>query len=277
MRALMWLLLIRAGLIADSPGHRPKDGWEAMAASTAETSAKERNLTSIRTIHVAVVHDDYLFRTGLTTAFATCDDMSVRATTPDDPELLRSDVVVTDFDNGIRILAAAESMQRQRPRTRVAIVANEDREWQIRDALERGAAGFVLLGPSPDELFDAVRTVHRGECHLSPMIAAKLAASLAAEPLTAREAQVLALLSDGLCNKLIATRLDISNGTVKSHLRAAFEKLGVRSRTEAILMAERRGLLRQSQHPQASEARSRIQAPASLVNVVAGRAVAFNS
>jgi DNA-binding NarL/FixJ family response regulator len=204
---------------------------------------------SARPIQVTVVHEDYVCRTGLTTAFAACIDMSVRSATPDDPQLLSCDVVVADFDNGMRVLAAAQHLQIDRPRTKVVIVANADREWQIRDALKRGAAAFLLLGSSAEELFVAVRTAHRGEFHLSPSIASKLAMSLATEPLTEREGQVLTLLTDGLCNKRIAAQLDISVGTVKAHLRSAFDKLGVHSRTEAILMAERRGLLRQPNHP----------------------------
>jgi DNA-binding NarL/FixJ family response regulator len=199
---------------------------------------------SNRPIHVIVVHDDYVCRTGLTAAFAECDDMRVQATSQDDPVLLSCDVVVTDFDNGIRILASTHALQLNRAGAKVAIVANAEREWQIRDALKRGAAGFLLLGSSAEELYVAVRTVHRGECHLSPSIAARLATSLATEPLTEREGQVLTLLTDGLCNKHIASRLDISVGTVKAHLRSAFDKLGVHSRTEAILIAERRGMLR---------------------------------
>ena len=196
-------------------------------------------------IHVIVVHDDYVCRTGLVAAFAACDDMRVHATSQDDPELLSCDVVVTDFDNGIRILASTHALQLRRARAKVAIVANAEREWQIRDALKRGAAGFLPLGSSAEELYLAVRTVHRGDCHLSPSIAARLATSLATEPLTEREGQVLTLLTDGLCNKHIASHLDISVGTVKAHLRSAFDKLGVHSRTEAILIAERRGMLRQ--------------------------------
>ena len=239
---------------------------------------------SFRPIQVIVVHDDYVCRTGLTTVFAACGDMTVRATTPDDPELLTCDVVVTDFDNGMRILAA---LQLSRSRTKVAILANADREWQIRDALERGAAAFLLLGASADELFAAVRTVHRGGCHLSPSIAASLAMSLATEPLTEREGQVLTLLTDGLCNKLIATRLDISLGTVKAHLRSAFDKLGVHTRTEAILTAERRGVLRQPVHPRvaagaparapAVPARPLPQHAGTFVNGIAPRTAALNA
>jgi DNA-binding NarL/FixJ family response regulator len=217
---------------------------------------------STRPIQVTVVHDDYVCCTGLTTAFAACSDMRVRAASPDDPDILSCDVVVADFDNGMRILATAQALKMTRPHAKVAIVATVDREWQIRDALKRGAAAFLLLGASAEELFVAVRTAHRGECHLSPSIAARLATSLAAEPLTEREGQVLTLLTDGLCNKHIAARLDISLGTVKAHLRSAFDKLGVHSRTEAILTAERRGMLRQSRHPRMAEADARAQAGA---------------
>ena len=218
---------------------------------------------SLRPIHVTVVHDDYVCRTGLTTVLAACHDMSVLSTPADDQEILSCDVVVADFDNGMRILTTVHALQMKRHRTKVAIVASAEREWQIRDALKRGAAAFVLLGASADELFVAVRAVHRGECHLSPSIAAKLAMSLVNEPLTEREGQVLTLLNEGLCNKHIAARLDISLGTVKAHLRSAFGKLGVHSRTEAILMAERRGLLRRPHQPRVPAAGAQAQAPAS--------------
>jgi DNA-binding NarL/FixJ family response regulator len=161
---------------------------------------------SFRPIQVAVVHDDYVCRTGLTTVFTACSDMEVQAMTLDDPKLLSSDVVVTDFDNGVRILATVQALQLVRPSPKVAIVANADREWQIRDALKHGASAFLLLGASAEELFVAVRTAHRGECHLSPTIASKLALSLATEPLTEREGQVLSLLTDGLCNKFHSAR-----------------------------------------------------------------------
>ena len=243
---------------------------------------------SYQPIRVAVVHDDYVCRTGLTTAFAACGDMSVSAATTDDPDLLSSDVVFTDFDNGMRILSKVQVLQMSRPRTKVAIIASADREWQIRDALARGASAFLLLGASAEELFVAVRTVHRGECHLSPTIAARLAVSLATEPLTSREGQVLTLLAEGLCNKHIAMRLDISLGTVKAHLRSAFDKLGVHSRTEAILMAERRGMLRKPHPPRVPAAGSQTSATATQpralrhrsgepANVAVERATAFNA
>ena len=195
-------------------------------------------------IQVAVVHDNFLTRAGLTATFAACADMDVRALDASDAALLEFDVAVADLHSGLAIL---ETLRRRRARTsgpRVAIVADSAFEWQIRRAMECGAAGYMMLGATGEELVGAVRSVHDGGCHLSPSIAAKLAQSLAAEPLTPREEEVLALVTEGLCNKRVAKRLDIGVGTVKTHLRAAFDKLQVSSRAQAAVMAQRRGILR---------------------------------
>lgn len=195
-------------------------------------------------IHVAVVHDNFLTRAGLTATFAACADMAVRAIDADDAELLDFDVAVADLRSGLALL---DELRRRRVHSRsprVAIVASSDLEWQIRQAVEGGAGAYMLLGATGEELVGAVRSAHQGGCHLSPSIAAKLAQSLTAEPLTPREEEVLALVTEGLCNKLVAKRLDIGVGTVKTHLRAAFDKLQVRSRAQAVVMAKRRGILR---------------------------------
>ena len=197
-----------------------------------------------RCINVAVVHDNFLTRAGLATTFAAREDMTVRAMALDDIGLLLCDVVVADLRCGMEILSV---MSRQPPgaqRPRVAIVAGSDGEWQIRDALEQGAAGYMLLGSTGDELISAVRTVHEGGCHLGRAISTKLAEILTAERLTAREEQVMVLVADGLCYKRIAARLNISVGTVKTHLRSTFDKLHVGSRTAAVATAQRRGILR---------------------------------
>jgi len=197
-------------------------------------------------IHVAVVHDNFLTRAGLTATFAACADMAVRAMDPGDAGLMDFDVAVADLHSGLGLLDTARRHRAHARSPRVAIVASSDLEWQIRQAVECGAAAYMLLGAPGDELVGAVRSVHAGGCHLSPSIAAKLAQSLAAEPLTAREEEVLALVTEGLCNKRVAKRLDIGVGTVKTHLRAAFDKLQVRSRAQAVVMAKRRGILRQA-------------------------------
>jgi two-component system NarL family response regulator len=198
-------------------------------------------------ISLVVVHDNFLIRTGLTNAFAGCEDFAVRAPGPGDAPLLDHDVVVADLDSGMRALDLASTLPAGVRRPRVVIVTDSDREWQIRNALAQGVAAYLLLGMTGEELVSAVRRVSQGGCHLSPSVSARLAESLTAEPLTARQEDVLALLADGLCNKHIAARLGIALGTVKTHLRTAFEKLQVSNRSEAIAAAGRRGLLRDVQ------------------------------
>jgi DNA-binding NarL/FixJ family response regulator len=199
---------------------------------------------SLRTIRVAVAHEDFLTRTGLMTVLAACDDMSLEAANTDDLSLAACDAIVADFLGGQRIpfnLRRARTIQH---RGRVMVVADADREWQVREALESGAAAYLLLDATAGELVEAVRRVARGASYLSPPVAARLAESLAADPLTGRGQQVLSLIVDALCNKRIASRLQISVGTVESHMRSLFDKLNVRTRTAAAATAARRGLLR---------------------------------
>ncbi len=204
-------------------------------------------------IRVLIVHDSPIARAGLSVTMGQCPDIEiVHLDDPPDagaPGLRRPlgcapDVVVADYENGVEL--ASEGCWR--PGTgaplKIMIVASADREWEIRTALERGVRGYVLVGCELDELACAVRAVHRGVRHLSAPVAQRLAESLSGEPLTAREHDVLRLLVDGLGNKSIARRLNIAIGTVKSHLKGIFDKLGVDSRTQAICAAERRGLLR---------------------------------
>jgi DNA-binding NarL/FixJ family response regulator len=200
---------------------------------------------SLPMIHVAVVHDNFLTRAGLTATFAACADMAVLAIDSCNVELSDFNVVVADLCNGVAILGELRQRRVHTGGPRVVIVASSDLEWQIRRAVGCGAAAYMLLGATGDELVGAVRSAHEGGCHLSPAIAGKLAQSLTAEPLTAREEEVLTLVTEGLCNKRVAKRLDIGVGTVKTHLRATFDKLQVSSRAQAVVMAKRRGILRQ--------------------------------
>jgi DNA-binding NarL/FixJ family response regulator len=217
-----------------------------------------------RPINVAVVHEDFLIRAGLVSVLADCCDMVVEGLKPTDAGLTRFDVVVADPRSGMAVLGAVAELAMRWPR--VAIIASSDGAWPIRAALERGAAAYVVAGESGDEIVCAVRTAYKGAFHVSACISARLAESLADQRLTAREEEVLFLVSDGLCNKHIAARLDITVGTVKTHLRTAFDKLRVRSRTEAVVTIQRRGLLRQCGVP--VEAIVRAASPRSFAQAV---------
>jgi len=198
---------------------------------------------SLQPISVVVVHDNFVIRTGLTSTLDACDDISVQTNAPGDAALLSCDVVVADLDSGMHVLNIVRKLPGHTRCPRVAIVTDVEQEWQIRQALAHGAAAYLLLGTTGEELVSAMRSVSRGRCHLSDSVSAKLAQSPSVEALTTRQEDVLALLTAGLCNKHIAVRLGISVGTVKTHLRSAFERLQVSSRTEAIAAAGRRGIL----------------------------------
>ena len=205
-------------------------------------------------IRILVLHRDPVAQAGLSVAFSdhpdmelqeSCDSMD-RDRSSQSGRPYSADIVVTDYCQGVRL---AEEMARRRstlPGPKVVVIAGIDREWEIRSALELGVRGYLLIGCSLNELVEGVRVVYRGARHLSPQVAARLAESISLEPLTSREEEVLRLVVEGLCNKAIGRRLGIAVGTVKSHLKSAFDKLNVESRTQAMAVVERRGLLRQA-------------------------------
>jgi DNA-binding NarL/FixJ family response regulator len=200
---------------------------------------------SMQPTNVVVVHDNFVIRAGLISTLTACDDISVQQHALDDVALLGCDVVVADLDSGMHALNLVRKLPVGARCPRVVIVTDMDQEWQIRQALAHGAGAYLLLGTTGEELLSALSSVSRGECHLGDDVSAKLAQSLTVEALTERQEDVLALLTAGLCNKHIASRLGISVGTVKTHLRSTFERLQVGSRTEAMAAAGRRGMLPQ--------------------------------
>jgi DNA-binding NarL/FixJ family response regulator len=164
---------------------------------------------------------------------------------------LRPDVVVMDIAMPrLDGLAATLQILAQCPATKVLVLtAHEDREHVI-PLLEAGATGYLPKTVGLNELLDAIRATARGESVLPPSVASVVVRHLAGKPasahdgdLTPRERQVLDMLAQGLSNQQIARRLDLSVRTVESHLTRVYAKLGVGSRTEAVLVAQRKGLL----------------------------------
>jgi DNA-binding NarL/FixJ family response regulator len=119
-----------------------------------------------------------------------------------------------------------------------------DTDADLSKAIKAGAKGYLLKDAPRDELLTCIRRVHSGETVIPPTLVTKLTASLTAEPVTDRELEVLAQLARGSSNKEISATLNISESTVKSHLRSIFTKLNVLSRTEAIATASRQGLVK---------------------------------
>jgi DNA-binding NarL/FixJ family response regulator len=198
-------------------------------------------MTADATIRVRVLHREPLSRAGLIAALRAQADVEMCEDVSDTPENANEDVVVADWHSAMALATSAR--ERRGPASAIVVVFGADREWELRRALACNIDGYLTTGFSPTELADGIRAVNRGSRYLCARAAARLADSVGSETLTEREADVLQLVVEGLCNKSIARRLDIAIGTVKSHLKAAYEKLAVTSRTHAVAVAERRGLL----------------------------------
>ena len=167
---------------------------------------------------------------------------------------LQPDVVLMDIAmprlNGIE---ATRLIKKESTATSVLILSAYDDDQYIFALLDAGAAGYLLKNVRGEELAQAVRAVAEGESVLHPAIAAKVfkrytrpdtaTVDEEIEPLTDRESEVLAIAAKGLSNKMIARELGLSDRTVQVHLSNIFGKLGVASRTEAVITALQRGLL----------------------------------
>jgi DNA-binding NarL/FixJ family response regulator len=170
------------------------------------------------------------------------------------------DVVIADYNNAM-LLAEIDvrKMHGQFAEPRILALTADDREADIRRALQAGIRGYLLLGGSLHELIEAVRAVGNGARYLCPAVAERLAESLAGVTLTLRENEVLRHVAEGQSNKAIAKHLAIELGTVKSHVSAIMTKLGASSRTQAASIAVTRGLV--SQRRPRSEMTSSSRAP----------------
>jgi DNA-binding NarL/FixJ family response regulator len=205
-------------------------------------NSQEREMSESNPIRTLVLYQDPLVAAGLLSALDRQTGIAVIDAEAVLPDEHGADVVVTDYSGGLRLLAGMHNAS-SLSRARVLILTDRDSECEIRHALEQGARGYLTLGCGVEELIAAVRSLHRGARHIGAAAASRLADSVAYESLTGRELDVLRLLVEGLPNKAIATQLNIAPGTVKSHMKGIFQKLGARSRTQVATLAERRGLL----------------------------------
>lgn len=200
-------------------------------------------------INVSISHTSPLVAAGLAASLAPF--FSVNAAEQDVGQHAEEqpDVLLVDHPGALAMMAQhlarqkAQPWQRQRP-LRCVIVTHALRGWRVREAMEHGIQGYVSTDCELPALFDAVRSVHAGRRYLCSSASACIAESLAQEPLTPREMDVLLLISEGLDNKSISARLHIALGTVKSHVKAVLDKLDASSRTQAAATAHQRGLVR---------------------------------
>src|SRR5436309_5104587 len=200
---------------------------------------------------VLLVDDHALLRTGVANIINQERDLAVVAEASNGIEAIvafeRYHPDVTLLDLRMPLMEGVEAVRQIRardPRARVIVLTTYDTDDEISRALKAGAKAYVLKDISADQLIGCIRDVLAGKTYLAPSAAAKLAEGVTHVQLTPREMAALRLMADGKANKEIASALDIAERTVKTHLGHLFGKLGVTSRTEAIKVATRRGLVR---------------------------------
>jgi DNA-binding NarL/FixJ family response regulator len=199
-------------------------------------------------IRVVIADDHAVVRTGLTQLVRSAGDLELVGVAEDGDEAVvlaaeqEADVVLMDLSMPRMDGAEATRQVVERcPSCQVVILTSFSDRDRILDALDAGAIGYLLKDAEPDAVLDGIRAAARGESPLAPKAARALVAERTARAsvpdLSEREQEVLALVGEGLPNKLIARRLDISEKTVKAHLTRVFRELGVDDRTQAALWA----------------------------------------
>ena len=203
-------------------------------------------------IRVLIADDHAVVRDGLAAVLGFQSDISVVGHAKNGREAvdayrdLKPDVVIMDLAmpemDGVQAIAAIRA---EFPDARIVVLTTYDGDENIYRALEKGAKGYLLKDSSTTDLLDAVRTVASGGTHVSAQAASQLASRAMAGPsLSPREMEVLKLVAAGKSNKEIGALLFISEGTVKTHVLSIHDKLGVRDRTDAVVTAVKRGMLR---------------------------------
>jgi DNA-binding NarL/FixJ family response regulator len=203
-------------------------------------------------IRVLLADDHGVIRDGLGRLISALDDVELVGLAADGAQAveqcarLHPDVVLMDLD--MPVLDGIEATKRivaEHEATAVLVLTSFSDRPRIMGALEAGACGYLLKDVDAEEVAEGIRAAARGESPLDPRAARTIIdARTAPDPLgglSEREREVLALLVEGLPNKLIARRLQISEKTVKSHLTRIFRELDVTDRTQAALWAERNG------------------------------------
>jgi two-component system NarL family response regulator len=214
-------------------------------------------------LRVLVCDDHALFRRGLEMVLSQEEDLELVGEASDGVEVvakaqeLMPDVILMDVrmpkKSGIE---AAGEIKDMLPHVKILMLTISDEEADLYEAIKAGASGYLLKEIPIEEVADAIRSVWAGQSRISPSMASKLLTEFAAiskasdekpqmpaPKLTDREMEVLRLVAQGMNNRDIARTLYISENTVKNHIRNILDKLGLHSRSEAVLYAVRESLI----------------------------------
>jgi NarL family two-component system response regulator LiaR len=207
-------------------------------------------------IRVMIVDDHSMVRRGLATMLKVFDDLELVGEAESGEAAIQlcaeviPNVILMDLSlPGIDGAVATRAIRQQFPQAKVIALTSFKEGDRIKNALEAGAIGYLLKDVSADELVQAIRAAYVGRVTLSPEAAQALVEAANQPPsrgldLTERELEILALMVEGLNNTQIAGRLTVSSSTIKSHVSNILSKLGVASRTEAVTLALRSGIVR---------------------------------
>ena len=207
-------------------------------------------MTTAKKIQILIADDHYLVRVGLVGLVNTQPDMKIAGEASDGAqavelyEKLQPDLVLMDtrmpVKNGIEAML---EIRKKHPQARILMLTAFDGDADIRRALDAGARGYVLKSSTGEKLLPALRAVVEGHLWLPQEITARLDSKKSFEELTSREVEILNELAKGLANKQIADRFNITEHTVKGHLKNILAKLRVADRTEAVTVALQRGII----------------------------------
>ncbi len=204
-------------------------------------------------IKIIIVDDHPVVREGLAGMLENQPDFDVVALAANgaegvtlfvqhEPDVILMDLRMPVLDG----VGAIETILAKRPSAHILVLTTYDSDADIVRAIEAGATGYLLKDAPRDELFRSIRAAAKGESALSPSVASRLMSRMRApaeEKLSAREIEVLQLVSRGSSNKEIGKQLHISTATVKTHLIHVFDKLGVNDRTAAVTVALEKHIL----------------------------------
>ncbi len=221
-----------------------------LSASTESVSDDEARSSGADKIRVLIADDHTTVLAGLASIIGMQPDMLVVAEAANGRQAVdlwwkqRPDVTLLDLRmpmlDGVGVI---DEIRKEDTSARIIMLTTYDTDNEIYRAIKAGAKGYLLKDARREELLECIRKVNRGETSIPQALVEKLAAGMSSETLTGRELGVLTLLARGKSNKEIGANLFISETTVKGHLHNIFTKLNVLSRTEAVTVANRRGLV----------------------------------